>query len=105
MKRIGAAMVLAALVGCAAAHPVVWSKPGATDDEIANESARCRSVARVVSPEPAYPALGPVAPEGGFTSVRQQRAFVNCMAAAGFTPQVAGEGVAPGTGATDGPPS
>ena len=99
LNRVGGVVVLAALTGCAAAHPVLWSKPGATEDNAANEIGRCRSVARVVAPEPTYPALGSIGLRSGFTDSRQQRAFGDCMAAAGFTPQVAGEGAEPSTGA------
>ena len=95
MKGFCAAVTLLLLGACTPPPtPTIWSKPGASDDDVAQDSARCRLVARGFVPEsPApYPgAIGPSAFAGEGVNLRRERFFGECMLQKGYSPQTATE--------------
>lgn len=93
MKRLCTAVALVVLGGCTSPQtPTVWSKPDATEEEVAQDNARCRLVARAFSPESVAPYLGSLGastPGSEIVNLRQERYFGECMLQKGYSPQTA----------------
>ena len=100
MKRLCTAVALVVLGGCTSPQTsTVWSKPDATEEDVAQDSARCRLVARAFSPESVAPYLGSLGPSalgGEVVNLRQERYFGECMLQRGYSPQTAATDTNPG---------
>jgi hypothetical protein len=86
---------LAALLVCLAAcacTPTVWDKPGATQDQFNQDSARCRLLARGMNSGDFYAQGSSGFVEGAVignaigTAINQAATFHDCMMATGYTP-------------------
>jgi hypothetical protein len=88
--------VVAALVGCV---PTIWDKPGATQAEFNVDNARCRLLARGMSPGDFYAQGTPQFVAGASvgnaisTAAAQTANYKDCMMVLGYTPR--GQGTAP----------
>jgi len=90
MKRLFGAVALLVLASCTPPPtPTTWSKPGSTDEELAQDTARCRLAARAFSSEGPAPYPGASTIGGEFANLRRERHFGDCMTANGYRPQTA----------------
>lgn len=79
MKKILAvAIVVAALTGCAAQQPIVWDKPGATEEQFRRDSMSCRQYGM-------QSAMANGMSNNMFVEVWISREATNCMQNLGYT--------------------
>lgn len=82
-----------ALAGCA---PTVWDKPGATQADFGQDSARCRLVARGMNSGDFYAqgsanfVAGATLGNAVGTAIGAAATYRDCMMAIGYTPQASG---------------
>ena len=90
------AVVLGSLI-LGACAPTIWDKPGATQADFNQDSARCRLLARGMNPGDFY-AQGSTSFVAGAalgnaigTAANQGATYRDCMLAIGYTPQASGD--------------
>jgi hypothetical protein len=96
-KRLAAgnAVMLSCLV-LGACTPTIWDKPGATQTDFNQDSARCRLLARGMNPGDFYAqgstnfVAGAALGNALGTAVNQGATYHDCMMAVGYTPRAPG---------------
>lgn len=92
-NELYAMVACAVLAGCA---PTIWDKPGGSQAEFNQDSAKCRLLARGMNPGEFYAQGSPGFVSGATvgnalgTAIAQDSTYQDCMMAVGYTPRERG---------------